>query len=211
MAGGLLYGAHSPKGSTFRRYVGLLVVLAVALAALPAVHLAHQAGLPASWTLILLGTLLVLTSLPIAPAGAERFQLIGEMTAQQEMTQAFAGVGSSIAVGAAAGSAVAGLVADALGPAAALSLPAAFTALALLVSLAARAPITTALGPGEAEGTAHTTPHHRHRRVASMSTSPGVLAVVESQLSNFGLTPLRAAHELGLHTVLMSNDPDRAG
>lgn len=42
-----------------------------------------------------------------------------------------------------------------------------------------------------------------------MSTTIGVLAVVESQLSNFGLTPLRAAHELGLHTVLMSNDPDR--
>ncbi|MER7667493.1 ATP-grasp domain-containing protein [Kitasatospora sp. NPDC096128] len=44
---------------------------------------------------------------------------------------------------------------------------------------------------------------------APVSTAPGVLAVVESQLSNFGLTPLRAAHELGFHTVLMSNDPDR--
>ncbi len=42
-----------------------------------------------------------------------------------------------------------------------------------------------------------------------MSTEPGVLAVVESQLSNFGLTPLRAAHELGFHTVLVSSDPDR--
>ncbi|MFF4319124.1 ATP-grasp domain-containing protein [Streptomyces sp. NPDC001568] len=41
------------------------------------------------------------------------------------------------------------------------------------------------------------------------NTAPGVLAVVESQLSNFGLTPLRAAHELGFHTVLVSNDPDR--
>ncbi|MGW3202448.1 ATP-grasp domain-containing protein [Streptomyces sp. NPDC001118] len=40
-------------------------------------------------------------------------------------------------------------------------------------------------------------------------TESGVLAVVESQLSNFGLTPLRAAHELGFHTVLVSNDPDR--
>ncbi|WP_267241855.1 ATP-grasp domain-containing protein [Streptomyces sp. PR69] len=40
-------------------------------------------------------------------------------------------------------------------------------------------------------------------------TGPGVLAVVESQLSNFGLTPLRAAHELGFHTLLLSNDPDR--
>ncbi|WP_331737939.1 ATP-grasp domain-containing protein [Streptomyces sp. NBC_01276] len=42
-----------------------------------------------------------------------------------------------------------------------------------------------------------------------MNTAPGVIAVVESQLSNFGLTPLRAAHELGFHTVLVSNDPDR--
>ncbi|MEU3404631.1 ATP-grasp domain-containing protein [Streptomyces sp. NPDC006670] len=42
-----------------------------------------------------------------------------------------------------------------------------------------------------------------------MNTPAGVIAVVESQLSNFGLTPLRAAHELGFHTVLVSNDPDR--
>ncbi|MBL1110480.1 ATP-grasp domain-containing protein [Streptomyces sp. 5-8] len=41
------------------------------------------------------------------------------------------------------------------------------------------------------------------------SSSRGVLAVVETQLSNFGLTPLRAAHELGFHTVLLSNEPDR--
>ncbi|MGW0552448.1 hypothetical protein [Streptomyces altiplanensis] len=124
------------------------------------VHLAHRAGLPASWTLVSLGALLVLTGLPIAPAGAEEFQLIGEMTAQQKMTQAFAGVGSFIAVGAAAGSAVAGLVADSLGPAAALSLPAAFTALALLVSLSARGPITAALAPAKqnAPHTPHPTP-----------------------------------------------------
>jgi biotin carboxylase len=37
----------------------------------------------------------------------------------------------------------------------------------------------------------------------------GVVAVVETQLSNFGLTPLRAAHELGYHTVLVSRDPQR--
>jgi biotin carboxylase len=42
-----------------------------------------------------------------------------------------------------------------------------------------------------------------------MNPASGVVAVVESQLSNFGLTPLRAAHELGFHTVLVSNDPDR--
>ncbi|MET9803536.1 ATP-grasp domain-containing protein [Streptomyces sp. NPDC006368] len=44
---------------------------------------------------------------------------------------------------------------------------------------------------------------------SSSPARPGVLAVVESQLSNFGLTPLRAAHELGFHVVLVSNDPDR--
>ncbi|MER7667492.1 MFS transporter [Kitasatospora sp. NPDC096128] len=147
VVGGLVYGARSPKGSTYRRYVRLLVVLALALAVLPTVHLAHRAGLPASWTLVLLGALLLLSGLPIAPAGAEEFQLIGEMTARRKMTQAFAGVGSFIAVGAAAGSALAGLVADHLGPAAALSLPAVFTALALLVSLAARGPISAALAP----------------------------------------------------------------
>ncbi|MFF7993906.1 ATP-grasp domain-containing protein [Kitasatospora xanthocidica] len=42
-----------------------------------------------------------------------------------------------------------------------------------------------------------------------MSTARDVVAVIESQLSNFGLTPLRAAHELGFHTVLVSNNPDR--
>ncbi|MGN9810405.1 ATP-grasp domain-containing protein [Micromonospora sp. BQ11] len=39
--------------------------------------------------------------------------------------------------------------------------------------------------------------------------TPGVVAVVETQLSNFGLTPLRAAHDLGYQTMLLSNDPDR--
>lgn len=41
-----------------------------------------------------------------------------------------------------------------------------------------------------------------------MSTT-SVIAVIESQLSDFGLTPLRAAHELGHRAVLVSNDPDR--
>lgn len=148
VAGGLLYGARTPRGTTFRRYVRLLVVLALALATLPVVQRAHSAGLPPSWSLVLLGCLLVLSGLPIAPAGAEEFQLIGEMTARRNMTQAFAGVGSFIALGGAAGSAVAGLVADGLGPSAALALPAAFTALALLVTLAARGPIHRALTPG---------------------------------------------------------------
>lgn len=147
VAGGLLYGARAFGGTTYRRYLRLLIVLTLALGALPTVRLALEAGLPATWALVLLGVLLVLSGLPMAPAGAEEFQLIGEMTAQGRATQAFAGVGSFIALGGAAGSAVTGLVADRLGPGAALCMPAAFTLAALLLSLAARRPITRAVSP----------------------------------------------------------------
>ena len=42
-----------------------------------------------------------------------------------------------------------------------------------------------------------------------MSADRGVVAMVETQLSNFGLTPLRAAHELGYDAVLVGRDPER--
>ncbi|WP_331728450.1 MFS transporter [Streptomyces sp. NBC_00158] len=149
VAGGLLYGARTFGGTTYGRYLRLLIVLTLALAALPAVR-ALAPGLPAGWALALLGVLLVLSGLPMAPAGAEEFQLIGEMTAQSKATQAFAGVGSFIALGGAAGSALTGLVADRAGPGAALCMPAAFTLAALLLSLAARRAITRAVSPAPA-------------------------------------------------------------
>ncbi|WP_331737941.1 MFS transporter [Streptomyces sp. NBC_01276] len=146
VVGGLLYGARTFGGTTYGRYLRLLIVLTLALAALPAVR-ALAPGLPAGGALVLLGVLLVLSGLPMAPAGAEEFQLIGEMTAQGRATQAFAGVGSFIALGGAAGSALTGLVADRAGPGAALCMPAAFTLAALLLSLAARRAITRAVSP----------------------------------------------------------------
>ncbi|MEV7541180.1 MFS transporter [Streptomyces sp. NPDC089915] len=152
VVGGLLYGARTFGGTTYQRYLRLLIVLTLALAALPAVR-ALAPGLPAGWALGLLGVLLVLSGLPMAPAGAEEFQLIGEMTAQSRATQAFAGVGSFIALGGAAGSALTGLVADRAGPGAALCMPAAFTLAALLLSLAARRAITRAVTPSPAPTT----------------------------------------------------------
>ncbi|MEU3404630.1 MFS transporter [Streptomyces sp. NPDC006670] len=146
VVGGLLYGARTFGGTTYQRYLRLLIVLTLALAALPAVR-ALTPGLPAGGALVLLGVLLVLSGLPMAPAGAEEFQLIGEMTAHGRATQAFAGVGSFIALGGAAGSALTGLVADRAGPGAALCMPAAFTLAALLLSLAARRAITRAVSP----------------------------------------------------------------
>ncbi|MFF4319125.1 MFS transporter [Streptomyces sp. NPDC001568] len=150
VVGGLLYGARAFGGTTYHRYLRLLVVLTLALATLPTVRLALHAGLPPSWALALLAALLVLSGLPIAPAGAEEFQLIGEMAARDKATQAFAGVGSVISIGGAAGSAVTGLVADRLGSTAALCMPALFTLAALLLSLAARRPVVRAVSAPEA-------------------------------------------------------------
>ncbi|MET9803535.1 hypothetical protein, partial [Streptomyces sp. NPDC006368] len=164
--GGLLYGARTWGGPTYRRYLRLLVVLTVALALLPSVRPAQNAGADETWTMLLLGGLLLLSGLPIAPAGAEEFQLIGDMTDQEKATQAFAGVGSFIAIGGATGSAVGGLVAENLGATAALSLPAAFTLAALLVSLAARGPILAAVAAaGRTPPRPHPTPEHGEQRV----------------------------------------------
>ncbi|MGW1289917.1 MFS transporter [Streptomyces sp. NPDC002586] len=151
VAGGLVYGARSRGGDTFRRYIRLLVILTLALAALPTAVLAHRAGLSAAWTLVLLGGLLALSGLPMAPTGAEEFQLIGEMTARHRMTEAFAGVGSFIAVGGALGSAVTGAVADGAGSVAALAVPAACTCAALLLTLAARRTIAAAVAAAREE------------------------------------------------------------
>jgi hypothetical protein len=73
------------------------------------------------------------------------------MTARHRMTEAFAGVGSFIAVGGALGSALTGAVADGAGPVAALGLPAACTSAALLLTLAARRPIAAAVAAARDE------------------------------------------------------------
>ncbi len=141
--GGLVYGAYRRRGTSFARYRRLLVILTIALGTLPLAYAAHTAGLSRTGVLILLGFLLVGSGTPIAPAGAEEFQLIGDMAAQEQMTQAFAAVGSVIAIGGAVGSAVAGFTAGSLGPGAALAVPAVCTAAALLLIQFSRGVIVT--------------------------------------------------------------------
>lgn len=143
-AGGLVYGARAGDGGAYAHYLRLLLVLIVTLCPLPAAILAYRAGLPAGAALGLLCLLLVLSGVAIAPTGAAEFQLVGEMTAQHRMTQAFAGVGGVIALGDAGGAAVAGYLADRVGPVGTLLLPAACAATALVVTLAARQPILAA-------------------------------------------------------------------
>lgn len=142
VAGGLVYGAKLRPGSTYGRYLRLLVVLTAGLALLPLAGLADG-----TTAVVLLAVLLIASGTPIAPAGAEEFQLIGDMTEAGRMTQAFAGVGSFIQAGSAAGSAVAGVVAEQLGASAALLVPAGCTALALVLVVAARHPIAVATAP----------------------------------------------------------------
>ena len=45
--------------------------------------------------------------------------------------------------------------------------------------------------------------------VAASADSAGVVAVVETQLSSFGLMPLRVARELGFRTAFLTNDTNR--
>jgi predicted MFS family arabinose efflux permease len=144
VVGGLVYGARLRPGTTYARYVRLLVVLTVGLALLPLAAQAHG-----TVAVVVLAVLLVGSGAPIAPAGAEEFQLVGDMTEDGRMTQAFAGVGSFIQAGSAAGSAAAGVVAQHLGASPALLMPAACTALALVLVGAARRPIAAATTPLE--------------------------------------------------------------
>lgn len=135
VVGGLVYGSRHRSGTTYARYIRLLVVLTLGLALLPLASLAHG-----TVAVVVLAALLIGSGTPIAPAGAEEFQLIGDMTEDGRMTQAFAGVGSFIQAGSAAGSAAAGVVAQHLGASPALLMPAACTALALVLVCAARRP-----------------------------------------------------------------------
>ncbi|MFI5619733.1 hypothetical protein [Streptomyces sp. NPDC051567] len=92
VAGGLFYGARSYGGTTYHRCLRLLVVLAVLLATLPTAGLVLRAGLPAVWALVLLGVLLVLSGLPIAPAGgSDRAKLLRGCVPRRQIAYVKAG------------------------------------------------------------------------------------------------------------------------
>ena len=99
------------------------------LAAVAAAHLA----LAASRGLLLLGVLLVLAGGLVAPALGGIYTLVQERAPAGAVTQTFAGLTVFLLGGAALGSALAGAVVDARGPAAAFALGAVPPALAALV------------------------------------------------------------------------------
>jgi predicted MFS family arabinose efflux permease len=122
LVGGLVGGARPARRGPARR-------LLVLLAAVAAAHLA----LAASRGLLLLGVLLVLAGGLVAPALGGIYTLVQERAPAGAVAQTFAGLTVFLLGGAALGSALAGAVVEARGPAAAFALGAAPPALAALV------------------------------------------------------------------------------
>ncbi|MGN9810406.1 MFS transporter [Micromonospora sp. BQ11] len=160
VVGGLWYGARVWRGEPVRRYLWLLAVLAAGAAALPLTVLV-TGPLTSPTGLVLVAALVLVGGIPIAIVGTEEFSLIGDLSPAARRTQAFAGVGSVIAVGSAAGTAAAGAVADTLSTRDALFLPAACVILALVLVAAARRVLRSDLAAAVTAAA-----HHRERITA---------------------------------------------
>jgi MFS family permease len=123
MIGG--FAAARAGGLHGRRVLGVLLV------ALAAGHLLPAAG----GGLVLLGALLVLAGLPLAPAFAAIYALVDEVAVPGTVTEAFAWLTTAIAVGIAGGAAAGGALAD-VSPTATFAFAAAAGGAAAAVALA---------------------------------------------------------------------------
>ncbi len=112
-------GAHSAAG------------LSLMLAALA---LGHLALAPAAASVLALGPVLVFAGAAIAPTYASVFAMVEHAAPAGTVTEAFAWLGTAIAVGAAVGAAAAGALADSASPAAAFVLAGGAGAVAALIT-----------------------------------------------------------------------------
>jgi MFS family permease len=120
-AGPLLgvWGAGSLLGGVVIARTGRSPSLGVLLSALAAGHLALVAG---TGSVVALAGLLTLAGATIAPTYARIYALVEDVAPAGTITEAFAWLGTAVAIGAAAGAALAGSLADAAGPAATFAL-----------------------------------------------------------------------------------------
>ncbi len=138
LVGGLVGGARPPRHGPGRRLLLLLAGAAVA-----------HAGLAAASGLLMLAVLLVLAGALVAPALAGIYTLVGQAAPAGAVTQTFAGLAVALLGGAAAGSALAGLVVQARGPAAAFlvgGIPLCLAAAVVAVTIGRRAAVPSAAG-----------------------------------------------------------------
>jgi hypothetical protein len=104
--------------------------LSLVLAGLAAGHIASVA---ATGSLVALGAVLLVAGAALAPAFASVYAMVERVAPAGSVTEAFAWLGTAMAMGGAAGTAVAGALAESGGPAAALALAGAAGALAALI------------------------------------------------------------------------------
>jgi predicted MFS family arabinose efflux permease len=134
VVGGLLYGARTWRRPERERLPVTLAGFAAGLATLPLV--VHGA----TTRLGLLLPLLFVTGLFIAPSLIVQQSLVDEMSPQDRLGEAQAWLGTAITAGAAAGTAVAGVLVDLGGPGRSFLGAASAVALAAVVAVVARPP-----------------------------------------------------------------------
>jgi MFS family permease len=120
-AGPLLgvWGAGSLLGGLVIARSGRSPSLGVLLAALAAGHLALTAG---TGSVVALAALLTFAGATIAPTYARIYAMVEDVAPAGTITEAFAWLGTAVAIGAAVGAALAGSLADAAGPSATFAL-----------------------------------------------------------------------------------------
>jgi MFS family permease len=121
--------------------------LALLLAGLAAGHLALA---PAAGSIAALAALLPLAGAAIAPTQATVFAMVDHAAPPGAVTEAFAWLSTAIGIGASAGAASAGYVADAAGPAAAFALAAGAAGAAALTAARRAQTLSTPGRPGTA-------------------------------------------------------------
>jgi predicted MFS family arabinose efflux permease len=121
--------------------------LALLLAGLAAGHLALA---PAAGSIAALAALLPLAGAAIAPTHATVFAMVDHAAPPGTVTEAFAWLSTAIGIGASAGAACAGYVADAAGPASAFALAAAAAGAAALTAARRAQTLSTPGRPGPA-------------------------------------------------------------
>jgi MFS family permease len=126
--GGLWYGGRTWRGATGKRFLVLLVLLALACAPMAAAP-----------SLLALGALVALVGLVTAPLESSAFVLAAELAPPGTLTESATWVTTAMNVAAAAGIAVAGALVDRAGVPFTLLIAWGCAAAALLVALAGRA------------------------------------------------------------------------
>jgi len=131
-----LWGAGSLAGGIVAARAGGGAQGAAGLGAvLVALTAGHLALVPAAGSLVALGAVLLFAGAAIAPTYATVYAMVDHAAPAGTVTEAFAWLGTAVAVGAAAGAAGAGLAADQAGPETALALAGAAGAVAALTAI----------------------------------------------------------------------------